>query len=156
MNRSKDVLDKQRTKAYTDELKRQEQGTRLLIRAQQAEKGSKQQLLAQNRLLEHQMKGLNTLIPEQRKEFERLNREVNNNKKRITELNPQATGLRKVFTGLTKTVGSYFLALIAVQRIISFFTKDLLNMTAKLDAMDFFHENCYENRGRICTSAIVF
>jgi tape measure domain-containing protein len=46
-------------------------------------------------------------------------------------------GLATVFNGLIKSIGVYAAAMFALNRIVQFFTRDLLDMTKKLDSLDF-------------------
>lgn len=62
--------------------------------------------------------------------LEKQNRALANQGKRTN-------GLATSFKKLAKSVAGYFLAIASVQRIVQFFTRDLLNMNKKLDSQEF-------------------
>jgi hypothetical protein len=59
---------------------------KLIIQAQQTEKGSINQLIIVNKILYEKTKGLNVLIPEQAKKYELLNRAINRNQQRMGQM----------------------------------------------------------------------
>jgi tape measure domain-containing protein len=70
--------------------------------------------------------------------------EINKQKAALDKLNSttdtatkKKKGLMNAFNNLAKSATNYLLTLIAVRAVINFFTKTLLNLTTKLDALDF-------------------
>jgi len=72
------------------------------------------------------------------------NKELQQNRQRISEINKEhkdqvrtGSGFLGVLKRLGRSIGLYAAALFGLTKIVQFFTRDLLKMTAKLDALDY-------------------
>jgi tape measure domain-containing protein len=126
----------QAKKELATEEKKEIANKRLLIAAQQAEKGSKQQLQAVNAILTNRMKQLNVLIPEQAKKYEQLNAAINRNKQKIADMPSATKRLGGAFGTLAKSIISAAAAYLGFQQAISL-VKNVFTTTRNLDALDF-------------------
>ena len=121
MQRSKTALEAQRSKAYTQELKKQEAATKLLIKAKNTDAGSVERLRAVNAMYANRMKELNVLIPSQRAQYERLNSAIQSNNVRIQAMSGSTKKIQGTFTNLIRSIGSYAAAIFGLNRLIRFF-----------------------------------
>ena len=79
----------------------------------------------------------NQQLIETRERTKALNREYAEAAKKKYNLNKQSNGLVTAFKNLAKSVVGYMIAMVAVQRVIQFFSRDLLELNKKLDAQRF-------------------
>ncbi|MFA5300825.1 MAG: tape measure protein, partial [Lutibacter sp.] len=120
---------------------------KLLITAQQAEKGSAQQLQAVNAILKNRMKQLNVLIPEQAKKYEQLNAAINRNTQRITDLG----GMNTTFGKLASSAIQYIKSMLGIYLVIDAFRK-FFNLSKEFDAVDFAMKTVIKNQDEIAKS----
>lgn len=70
-------------------------------------------------------------------QLKHINRQYREQAKQQLGITKRTNGLATSFKKLAKSVAGYFLAIASVQRIVQFFTRDLLNMNKKLDSQEF-------------------
>lgn len=79
----------------------------------------------------------NKQLIETRERTKALNREYAEAAKKKYNLTNKSNGLVTAFKNLAKSAVGYMLAFVGVQRVMQFFTRDLLQMNKKLDAQHF-------------------
>lgn len=76
-------------------------------------------------------------LVEEKVKLQEATRAARENAKEKLGLTKRSNGLRSAFGGLIKSIGIYAAAIFGLNRLIQFFTRDLLNMTKKLDSLDY-------------------
>ncbi len=111
--------------------------TEKLTAAQNEQLRVSSQLERVNAKLQNASSKENQELIRKQEQLKRVNQQYRQQAKEQLGISKRTNGLATSFKKLAKSVAGYFLAIASVQRIVQFFTRDLLNMNKKLDSQEF-------------------